>query len=76
MTITFKCVTFCVIKTKILDTSIDVHKFIKSSKYSYISIHDRHGLMMVYDIYMHLDSFNTKTSDGSKYITSTFNTNT
>jgi hypothetical protein len=36
------------------------------SKYSYISIHDGHGLMMMYDIHMHLDSFNTIISDGSK----------
>jgi hypothetical protein len=47
-----------------------------SSKYSYISIHDGHGLMMMYDIHMHLDSFNTITNDGSKYILETFNTNT
>jgi hypothetical protein len=31
---------------------------------------------MMYDIHMHLDSFSTITSDGSKYITSTFNNNT
>ncbi len=55
----------CVIKTRIHHTSIVVHKFINSSKYSYISIHDGHGLMMMYDIHMHLDSFNIITSDGS-----------
>jgi len=32
--------------------------------------------MMMYDIHMHLDSFNIITSDGSKYIASTFNINT
>jgi len=53
-----------------------VHKFINSLKYSYISIHDHHGLMMMYDIHMHLDSFNTITNDGSEYITSIFNINT
>jgi hypothetical protein len=53
-----------------------MHKFINSSKYSYILIHDGHGLMMMYDIHMHLDSFNTITSDDSKYIASTFNMNT
>ncbi len=52
-----------------------VHKYINSSKYSYISIHDGHGLMMKYDIHMHLDSFNTITNDGLRYIP-TFNTNT
>jgi hypothetical protein len=45
-------------------TSIDVHKFINTSKYSYVSIHDHQGLMMMYDMHMHLDSFNT-TSHGS-----------
>jgi hypothetical protein len=30
----------------------------------------------MYDIHMHLDSFNTITNDGSKYIATTFNTNT
>ncbi len=53
-----------------------VHKFINSSKYSYISIHNGHRLMMMYDIHMHLDSFNIITNDGSKYIASTFNINT
>jgi hypothetical protein len=66
----------CLIKIRIHHALIDMHKFINSSKYSYISIHDGHGLMMMYDIHMHLDSFNTITSDGSKYITRTFNTNT
>jgi DUF4097 and DUF4098 domain-containing protein YvlB len=61
------------IKTKIHH---DVHKFINSSKYSYISIHDDHGLMMMYDIHMDLKFFNTITSDGSKYIATTFNINT
>jgi len=64
----------CFIETKIHDASIDVHKFINSSKYWYISIHDGHALMMMYDIHMHLDSFNTITNDGSKYI-ETFNIN-
>jgi len=56
--------------------TIDVHKFINSLKYSYISIHDGHGLMMLYDIHMHLYSFNIITNYGLKYITSTFNINT
>jgi hypothetical protein len=30
----------------------------------------------MYDIHMHLDSFNTITNDGSKFILITFNTNT
>jgi hypothetical protein len=46
----------CSIETKIHHASIDVHNM-NSSKYSYISIHDGHGLMMMYDIHMHLDSF-------------------
>jgi hypothetical protein len=32
--------------------------------------------MMLYDIHMHLDSFNTKTNDGSKYTATIFNINT
>jgi len=56
----------CLIETRIHLASTDVHKFIKFSKYSYISIHDGHGLMTMYDIHMHLDSFNTITKDGSK----------
>jgi hypothetical protein len=58
----------CFIKTIIHHASIDVHKFINSSKYSYITIHDGHELMMMHDIHMHLDSFNTIIDDGSKYI--------
>jgi hypothetical protein len=55
----------CFIERRIHHASIDVHKFINSSKYS---IHDDHELMMMYDIHMHLDSFNTITNDGSEYI--------
>ncbi len=63
----------CLIETKIHHASIDVHKFINSLKYSYISINYGHGLMMLYDIHMHLDSFNIITNDSSKYIATTFN---
>ncbi len=66
----------CLTETKIHHASTNVPKFINSSKYSYISIHDGHGLMVMYDMHMHLDSFNTITSDGSKYIVATFNINT
>ncbi len=55
----------CFIETKIHHASIDVHKFTNSSKYSNISIHDGHGLMMMYDIQMYLYSFNIITKDGS-----------
>jgi hypothetical protein len=65
----------CFIETKIHNASIDVHKFINSSKYSYISIHDGHGLMMMYDIHMHLNSFNTIINDGLEYTVPTFNIN-
>jgi len=61
---------------RIHHASINVHKFINSLKYSYISIHDGHMLMMMYDIHMHLDSFNSIISDGLEYITTTFNINT
>ncbi len=66
----------CLIETRIHHALPYVHKFINSSKYSYISIHDGHGLMMMYDIHVHLDSFITITNGGSKYITIIFNTNT
>jgi hypothetical protein len=65
----------CLIKTRIQHASTNVHKFINSSKYSYISIHDGHGLMIMYDIHMHLDLFNTILSDGLLYITTIFNIN-
>jgi len=65
----------CLIETRIHHASTYVHKFIDSLKYSYISIHDGHGLMMKYDIHMHLDSFNIITNDGSRYIATIFNTN-
>jgi hypothetical protein len=53
----------CISKTRIQHTLTDVHKFIDLSKYSYVSIHDGHGLMMMYDIYMHLDSLNVTTDN-------------
>ncbi len=65
----------CFIETRIHHASTDVHKFINSSKYSYISIHDGHGLMIMYDIHMHLDSFNTIINNSLEYII-TFNINT
>jgi hypothetical protein len=67
MIITFKI--SCFIETRIHHALIDVHKFINSSKYSYISIHDGHGLIMMYDIHMQLNYFNTIISDYLKYIT-------
>jgi hypothetical protein len=65
----------CFIETRIHHASTNVHKFINSLKYTYSSIHGGHGLMMMYDINMHLDSFNIITNDRLEYITSTFNTN-
>ncbi len=65
----------CFIKTQIHHTLIDVHKFINSSKYSYVSIHDGHMLMM-YDIHMNLDFLNVTTNNISEHITITFNSNT
>jgi hypothetical protein len=64
------------IETRIHHAITYVHKYINSSKYSYISIHDGHGLMMKYDTHMHLNSFNIISNDGSRYITTIFNTNT
>jgi hypothetical protein len=58
--------------TPCINKCAQIYKFIKDS---YISIRG-HGLMMTYDIHMHLDSFNTIISDGSKYTAATFNINT
>ncbi len=66
----------CLIETRIHHASTNVHKFINSSKYSYISIHDDQGLMMMYDMDMHLDSFDTIINDGLKYIIKILNINT
>jgi hypothetical protein len=66
----------CLTEIRIHHASINVHKFINSSKYSYISIHDDHELMMMNDINMHLNSFNIITNDRLEYIVATFNTNT
>jgi hypothetical protein len=76
MIITFKCFVPYVLYKQEYHASTNVHKFINSLKYSYISIHDGHGSMMMYDIHMHLDSFNTIIIDGSKYIATIFNINT
>jgi len=65
----------CLIETRIHHTSTNVHKFVDSSN-SYVSIHDGHGLVMMYDIHMHLDSFNVTTNNGLEYIKTTFNINT
>ncbi len=43
----------CFIEIRIHHASTYVLKYINSSKYSYISIHDGHGSMMKYDIHMH-----------------------
>ncbi len=55
----------CFIWSKLHHASTNVHKYINSLKCTYISIQDGHGLMMMYDIHMHLDFFNTITNDGS-----------
>ncbi len=55
----------CFMEIKIHHTLIDVHKFINSSKYSYVSICDGHELMMMCNIHMHLGYFNVTTNNGS-----------
>ncbi len=62
-------------ETRIHYASIDLHKFINSSKYLYMSIHDGHELIMTYDIlHMCLDFFNAITYYNSKCVATTFNT--
>jgi hypothetical protein len=38
----------CILET-LIQSSNDVHNFINTSKYSYISIYDGHGLIMMYN---------------------------
>jgi hypothetical protein len=66
----------CFTKTKNTPCINICAQIYNSSKYSYISIHEGHGLMMMYDIHMHIIFFNTIINDGSEYITTTFNINT
>jgi hypothetical protein len=54
----------CLMRTRRQDALANVSKLINSSKYSYISIHDDYGLMMMYDIHMHY-FFNITTTNGS-----------
>jgi hypothetical protein len=70
------CCIICFIETRINHTSTNVHKFVNSLKSLYISIHYDHALMLMYDVHMHLNFFNTTTNDGSKYIIATLNAST
>lgn len=49
--------------------------YIYITKYSYLSIYDDHGLMMICDIHMHFNYYITKTNNGLKYVSTIFNTN-
>ncbi len=63
----------CILETRI-QSSNDVHNFINTSKYSYISIYDGHGLItMYYNAQMSLHSYYMTTCNGSKNILATFN---
>jgi hypothetical protein len=63
----------CLIETRLQSTSSEICNFIDTSKYSYISVFDGHGILMLYDGPMILHSFETFTIDGSKYIAATYN---
>ncbi len=65
----------CILETRI-QSSNDVHNFINTSKYSYISIYNGHGLIMMYNTQMLLHSYYTTTCNGSEYISTTFNIRT
>jgi hypothetical protein len=54
----------CILETRI-QSSNDVHNFINTSKYSYISIYDGHGLIMMYNAQMFLHSYYVTTCNGS-----------
>jgi hypothetical protein len=65
----------CILKTRIRSSN-DGHSFINTSKYSYISIFDGHGLIMMYNTQMFLHSYYVTTCNGSSYISITFNIRT
>jgi len=54
----------CILETRI-QSSNDGHNFINTSKYSYISIFDGHGLIMMYNTQMFLHSYDVTTCNGS-----------
>jgi hypothetical protein len=45
-------------------SSNDMQKFINTSKYSYISIYDGHGLMVMYNMQMLLHSYDKTLCNG------------
>ncbi len=55
----------CLMKTTIQHALTNMRKLINSSKYSYISIHDGYGLMMMYDIHRMHYFFKITTTNGS-----------
>jgi hypothetical protein len=60
--------------TPCINKYAQIYKFIEV--FIYFNPWSGHGLMIMYDIHMHLDAFNIITSDGLKYIITTFNINT
>jgi hypothetical protein len=66
----------CLIETRLQASSNEIHKFIDISKYNYLSAYDGHGLLMLYDKNMTLNSYEITTIDGSEYIMATFNSKT
>jgi hypothetical protein len=46
------------------------------STYFYITIHNGHGMKMMYDTHMLLCSYNAKTCNGSEFVLVTFNIKT
>jgi len=53
-------------------SSNDIQKFINTSKYSYISIYDGHGLIVMYNMQMLLHSYDKTMCNGFEYIILTF----
>ncbi len=60
----------CILETRIQSWN-DVHNFINTSKYTYISIYDGHGLIMMYNAKMLLDLYYM--CNWSEYISVPFN---
>jgi hypothetical protein len=57
-------------------THTHTHKFMNMSTYSYITIHNVHSMKMMYDTYMLLCSYNTKTCNEFEFVIVTFNIKT
>jgi hypothetical protein len=47
-----KCNILCLIEIRLQSTSSEIHNFIDTSKYNYVSVFDGHEILMLYDGHM------------------------